>query len=494
MKNTLKYLALPLLAAVAIACLYGCQEEPVDYARGAVPTLDGQRAVPVISFKSRNGAGNLVKKNFFNYLFTDAVNFSLDVPATEAVEIQAVVSQDQALVDAYNLANGRDAALGMAFRLCPVEAVSFQSGDVMRIEAGGLLSNTIPVSVSYHALESLNYYLLPVTYTVLGGTASKDPVYTTVYYEISVNWMAQEDNLWAQWGEKDFTTVGYINTKKVLPQKATQRYYYVMLEEEPWEEYWRYFDILNLNETQIRYSVAEGRPVLYLDPDITYLLNHRDKYIAPVQETGIKVCLVIKGGNTGIGFCNLNDAQIADFTAQVKAVVEKFGLDGVNLWDEGAGYGMEGMPGVNLTSYLKLIKALDGAMPDKLVTLVDVGEPTASFDVAQAGVSVGEHIDYAWNMYPLEYIDPWKPGSKRKPILGLDKRNYGGYTMDAVMARNQEDQGLRNSTDAFTEILDLIATGLGDVLTIADIIDFVVEFQGDEANYYDLFFLQKQIT
>lgn len=57
------------------------------------------------------------------------------------------------------------------------------------------------------------------------------------------------------------------------------------------------------------------------------------KYIRPLQDKGRKVCISIEGGGKGLGFCNLTDAQIADFTAQVKAVVTEYGLDGVNFWD-----------------------------------------------------------------------------------------------------------------------------------------------------------------
>ena len=52
-----------------------------------------------------------------------------------------------------------------------------------------------------------------------------------------------------------------------------------------------------------------------------YVLGHATKYIRPLQDKGRKVCISIEGGGKGLGFCNLTDAQIADFTAQVKAVV-----------------------------------------------------------------------------------------------------------------------------------------------------------------------------
>ena len=95
-----------------------------------------------------------------------------------------------------------------------------------------------------------------------------------------------------------------------------------------------------------------------------------------MQENGLKVCLAIMGGGTGLGFANLTDAQISDFAAQVQTAVSLYDLDGINLWDKGAGYGKEGMAPINDTSYAKLIKALKNAMPGKLLTLVDTRETT----------------------------------------------------------------------------------------------------------------------
>lgn len=63
------------------------------------------------------------------------------------------------------------------------------------------------------------------------------------------------------------------------------------------------------------------------------------------------VCLSLEGNGSGLGFCNLTRRQIADFTAQVKACLELYDLDGVNFFDRNAGYGqVEGMPEMNTTS------------------------------------------------------------------------------------------------------------------------------------------------
>lgn len=136
----------------------------------------------------------------------------------------------------------------------------------------------------------------------------------------------------------------------------------------------------------------------------------------------------------------MTDAQITDFVHQVKQVIEQHGFDGVNLWDRNSGYGKEGFPEMNTTSYPKLIKKLREELgPYKLITVADYAAPTEYFwDVeAMEGIEVGPYLDYAWSGYvngdePIQIIDPYHQGSEfvsvkypRKPIAGLSPKRYG---------------------------------------------------------------------
>ena len=189
--------------------------------------------------------------------------------------------------------------------------------------------------------------------------------------------------------------------------------------------------------------------------DLAYVLEHRDKYIRHLQEYKRKVCLCIENGGKGIGFCNMNDTQIADFVRQVKDVIERYQLDGVNLWDEDGKYGKAEMPGMNTTSYPRLIKALREALPDKLLTLVDKGDATEYFyDVSRCGgIEVGGYIDYAWHGYfssteELQIINPNLDGSvqtyskyTRRSIAGLTETRYGCVN---VPRYSSNDPNIRN--------------------------------------------------
>lgn len=198
-------------------------------------------------------------------------------------------------------------------------------------------------------------------------------------------------------------------------------------------------NIVNLRTVTVKYDDSSGRAMLNLGSDMTYVLGHASKYIWPLQEEGRKVCISLEGGGTGLGFCNMTDEQIADFVAQVKAVVETYNLDGINLWDRNAGYGKEGMPETNTTSYPKLIKAMRDALgTDKLLTLTVYEEPTATFwDMeATGGIAVGEYLDYAWSGYNdntdyVQLLDPWHPEESyvsaytQKPIAKLSPSKFG---------------------------------------------------------------------
>ncbi|CDC91131.1 putative uncharacterized protein [Bacteroides faecis CAG:32] len=236
----------------------------------------------------------------------------------------------------------------------------------------------------------------------------------------------------------DLFAVFYVNTENYQPLIADV-YGINKTNTEDWSEtLYTIGDIVNLRIVTVDYDSATKRALLNLSSDIRYVLENADKYIRRLQEHGRKVCICIEGGGKGLGFCNMSDAQIADFSNQVKDVIELYQLDGVNLWDRDSGYGKEGMPAINTTSYPKLIKALHEVLPDdKLLTLVDKDKPTEYFyDVnACGGIKVGEYIDYAWHGYvseeeEVQIIEPWESEQSyskytRRPIAGLAPEYYG---------------------------------------------------------------------
>ena len=370
-----------------------------------------------------------------------AWTYSLDRASEEARSFALTV--DEALVATYNTTFGASAEM--------LPAANYELSAESFAIAAGAQSADINVSLKADDLDVTKTYVLPLS----APGAEEGDAALNAYIAITVREEYIADPTFGPMELNDGSYVfliANIDCSIMDPRIVTDysvernRYYRANEEDTKFTAEFVYrqglFNIVNLMASTVTVDPTVGNVQLDLGEDITYLLAHRSERILPVQDPGRKVCLTIKGGNTGIGFCNMTDEQIADFAAQVKSVIVKNGLDGVNLWDVNSGYDKEGAPAVNTTSYPKLIKALREALgKNKLVTVVDYYTPTEKFYDVEAcgGIEVGSLIDYAWSGYggPEEgyvAVDPWNPEGEgiskayvHQPFAGLDKSQYGCY-------------------------------------------------------------------
>lgn len=415
-----------LLAATVLAGFTACETDPVERDGGKLP--DGAAVEGTFGLlRSAASADNTVA-----VLLTvggetvQTLYFEQTRPAAAGTNVTLRV--DETLVAAFNAANGT------TLEVLPAENCAFPDGTTLELSADRQQSDPVRISLNADGLEA-GSYLLPVTTAAVGESDASQ----TVYYVVSVREPYTDPDGYDLHDGSDLFFVFYVNTKDFQPLLAQD---YIMRK---WlligGDLWMSMigNIINLRTVTIKYDEPTGRALLDLGTDMTYVLNHVVKYIRPLQEQGRQVCLSLEGGGTGLGFCNLTDEQIADFAAQVKAVVETYDLDGINLWDRNAGYGKEGMPETNTTSYPKLVKVMREALgTDKLLTLTVYEEPTENFwdTEATGGIAVGEYLDYAWSGYNKntetpQLLDPWHPDESyvsaytQKPIAGLDPSKFG---------------------------------------------------------------------
>lgn len=425
MKNRKSSLFLTiLLYLLAGIGMTACEENTITAKGGDLPRTDGMDDTFGMLKSSKSAQRQITMSLYRKESVSDKFYFELTKPAEGTINLTTFLDADlgQSYVDSYNEKHKPEILL----QLFPKDKASITQSGKLSIATGKQQSESISITFTREGVAPGNY-LLPVSIKDVSGSTKPATDYQTLYYGIIVR-----ENAATILPEKffDFQVVGYINTEETNPLVANQ--FALHLEELPsWDAYdYRWFDIINLLTSTVRYNEAEQRAELYLHSDIRWVLDHTDDYIVPLQEQNTKVCLTVKGGGQGIGFCNLNDKQISDLAYQLKSVVVKHDLDGINLYDEGAGYGKEGMPAVNPTSYPKLIKILREMMPDKLITLTDVGSSTADFNQIQEGIEIGKYIDYAWSGYMNTLTNPWEGDNGRKPIAGLDKSQYGGLMYD----------------------------------------------------------------
>ncbi|MEO5181643.1 glycosyl hydrolase family 18 protein, partial [Bacteroides ovatus] len=301
------------------------------------------------------------------------------------------------------------------------------------IRAGERKSEKVKLLFEREYLSSNYTYLFPIQ----AVEVETGELIDQIYYIIS----PVEDQ--KEIGEKPGTVIAYIDTEVMNPLIAAQFSLSVDFFDmsEGFEETNIYkgplLDILNVRTAFLK--EVQGHATLTYTTDMEYVLKNHSHYLRPMQENGLKVCLAIMGGGTGLGFANLTDAQISDFAAQVQTAVSLYDLDGINLWDKGAGYGKEGMAPINDTSYAKLIKALKNAMPGKLLTLVDTRETTEALCDEQAGISVGNYLDYAWSSLE-DFLAPYEPDATIRPLAGIPEKKYGTIFLRDIAAMSQEEQ------------------------------------------------------
>lgn len=346
-----------------------------------------------------------------------------------------------------------------------VPSDNLQMNAKITIGAGKTSSEKIGISISNAMLDPETIYSLPLTIKLSDGSSTL--LLTKLEYIISVDKLSVKiDNPYCETTGKiemnqELFTVLYLNVEEYQPQAANVLTYMRTHMDEGYlqKHYTLAGNIVNLRPSTVGYAPESQRVIFSLSPDLNYVLENSARYIRPLQAAGRKVCICIQGGGKGIGFCNMSDAQIEDFTDQVKTVIETYGIDGINLRDEGSAYGKEGFPPMNTTSYPKLIKSLREALPGKLLTLVDKEEPTEYFHDAAlcGGIEVGKYIDYAWHGYAeedqlLNIVEPWEaenPYSKftRKPIAGFSREKYGSIVIP--MASASFDRSQQQSVNIF---------------------------------------------
>jgi hypothetical protein len=172
-------------------------------------------------------------------------------------------------------------------------------------------------------------------------------------------------------------------------------------------------DVAVIFAANINYDTTAKKAVLFFNPQVTNVLNNVATQVRPLQQKGIKVLLSILGNHQGAGFANFPTKAAAEaFAQQLADAVNRYGLDGIDFDDEYVEYGNNGTGQPNADSFIWLVQALRAKLPNKLITLYNIG-PSAS-RLVSGSQSIRETFNYAWNPYYGTWGVPNGPSSKSK--------------------------------------------------------------------------------
>ncbi|MFI8792218.1 endo-beta-N-acetylglucosaminidase H [Streptomyces sp. NPDC055105] len=232
------------------------------------------------------------------------------------------------------------------------------------------------------------------------------------------------------------------------------------------------FDVAVIFAANINYDPGTKTGSLYFNENVQRVLDNAATEIRPLQQKGIKVVLSVLGNHQGAGFANFPSQQTASaFAAQLSDTVAKYGLDGIDFDDEYAEYGNNGTGQPNDSSFVYLVTALRANMPDKIISLYNIG-PSAT-RLSYGGVDVSSKFDYAWNPYY---------GSWQVPGIALPKSKLSPAAVEIGRTSQSTAADLARRT---------VSEGYGVYLTYnldgadrsADVSAFTRELYGSDAVY-----------
>lgn len=393
-----------ILFTLLVASIFWSCAEDVNLVKGDESKYQTEGIVGYL--KNVSNPHDVTQIDLFENNLSSKTNLYLGInkAATQATDFSIEVAPG--LVDEYNLKYQTN--LG----LFPVDKVTLASNGSASISIGQTAS--VPVEISINADASMlgKTYILPIKVKTVAGNVAMQPNADRYFYIVQVHHAAD-----ASKGPGSIKTILYVETNITNPLNAKE--YTMKNSGKP------FVDMVNLFAANIHFSVERG-PYLFINSGIQAILDNRDHYIKPLQDLGIKVNLsVLGGGNLG-GIQSLGPEAAKAFAAELKAIVDRYGLDGVDFDDEYTNYnGSDQIPGLrakHADNYSRLCYEVKRAMPDKLCNIYHYN--IASDFINIDGVEVNKYVDYG---YEAIYFY-WNPEG-RNHFPGVDMTHYCPYSI-----------------------------------------------------------------
>lgn len=236
---------------------------------------------------------------------TGYVYFELSKTADTDTQVTFTVNNDS--LQSYNQKNGTS--------YTAYNGVTLENGGTVTIPAGQRKSDYVAVNIPAGG----NGNAVAITATANDGvTVSQN---NTMYvYQVAEVTIPQHN--------KAIKNLCYIEVNNENPLNAGE---YELSNGEP------FFDIVSIFAANMNLS-ADGKPYIYCNDQVTFVLQHADEIIRPLQEKGIKVHLSILGNHDDAGMRSLSEEGARAFAQELKMYADIYGFDGFDFDDEYSSY------------------------------------------------------------------------------------------------------------------------------------------------------------
>lgn len=385
------------LFLMIVFMLSSCSND--DIVIGKVDEFPYQSANESYAYMKHAGSVNNVLNTDVRQDEVKNIIVGLTKPSEKAIDVK--LSIDPSLVESFNKSNFTQ------YKLFPLNLVKIDNEGDVNIPKWRQESEPVLVHLTKDNTLEGNSYLLPVVLNAVSDTgvsANGQVIYYVINVAPPIPSSAKEG-----WNG---VSICYVEVNSNNPLNVGT--YTLKNSGKP------FFDICQIFAANMNYNAETGKVYLSLNENVQHLLANRDKYIKPLQDKGIKVCLSILPNHGGVGLLNLTNTAAKEFATEIKAAVDAYGLDGVDFDEEWADYGNNGLPGANTTSYGRLLFEVRKLLPrPKIITVYYIGISGLTNPVE--GVYPGQMIDYSYYPYYGGFSTSFGA------IGGLTKAQWGPY-------------------------------------------------------------------
>ena len=180
------------------------------------------------------------------------------------------------------------------------------------------------------------------------------------------------------------------------------------------------------------------------NPNVQFLLDNNEEYLQPLRKAGMKVIISILGNHDEAGVAQLSDMGAREFARELAAYCDAYNLDGVAFDDEYSSAPDLSNPWFARRSYYagsRLMYECKVAMPDKIVSLYNLGYMYSNELHVIDGVTPGEYCDYAVGDY----------GWVAQPGIGMTYKQCGGMSVELnkLYTASEIENTARNRRDIY---------------------------------------------
>lgn len=273
--------------------------ETVDGTYGSVRSAAGAKQLTTIAIKdNKAGTGHL--------FFELSKKAETDVQVTFKIDADALA--------AYNAANGT------SYQMYPTDKLSLENGGVVTIATGSKRSESLELAINPGGTVGATY---AVAISATAGNGVEVSSNTQSYIYLVENLGVTPDPA----AKGDIKNLVYVEVNNENPLNAGE----YTVDGVP------FFDIVSIFAANINLD-SDGRPYIFCNDQVSFVLANADKIIRPLQQKGIKVHLSILGNHDDAGMRSLNEKGAKAFAKELKAYIDIYGLDGVDFDDEYSSY------------------------------------------------------------------------------------------------------------------------------------------------------------